>query len=72
MHAELTNRLRTLLEAPSPEAAVEVLRAADRASDEARRLAILKLDDHLRARPEERSRDVVATLIALRRVGGAS
>jgi len=72
MHAELTERVHALLELPSPEAAVEVLRAADRASDDARRLAILKLDDHLRARPETRDRDVVATLIALRRVGLSS
>lgn len=72
MHADLTDRVRALIELPSPETAVEVLRAADRAPDDARRLAILELDEHLRARPETRSRDVVATLIALRRVGLSS
>lgn len=69
MSEALRNRVRTLLELPSPEAAAEVRRAADGASDEARRLAIIELDEHLRSRPETRSRDVAAALIALRRVG---
>lgn len=72
MPAQLTTHVRALLEAPSPEAAVAVLRAADSSGEEERRLAIAELESHLRTRPERRERDIAAALVALRRAGPLS
>lgn len=74
MHANslIETAVATLLAAPTPEAAVAVLRAADEAGETARRRAIAELDEHLRGNPETRQRDVVSALIALRRAGLSS
>lgn len=68
----LLEKVAELLEAPSPGAAVEVLRAADTAGEAERRLAIEAIERHLRSRPETRARDVASTLISLRRAGAVS
>jgi len=72
MNETVTDAVRELLARPSRESAVALLRAADSASEESRRSAISELDAHVRATPEQRSPDVAAALIALRRAGLAS
>lgn len=61
-----------LLTQPTRESAVAVLRAVELAPDAARRIAIDRLDAQLREQPEERSRLIADTVVALRRVGAAS
>lgn len=55
----------------SPESSVIALRAIDAAPDQARRMAMDKLDSHLRANPETRQKAIADLMIALRRAGGA-
>lgn len=61
-----------LLAQPSADAAVELLRAVEGATEAERRLALDRLDNHLRAEPEGRVRPIVDATIALRRAGLAS
>jgi len=58
-----------LLAQPTTEAAVVLLRAVEQAPDAARRIAIDRLDEHLRQNPTERSRPIADAVVALRRVG---
>ena len=72
MTATVSDAVRELLARPSRESAVALLRAADSSSEESRRAAIAELDAHVRSAPDQRSPDVAAALIALRRAGLAS
>ena len=56
-----------LLAQPSPDAAVDVLRAADAGPDSARRDALARLDTYLRQTPDSYQRSVADCIIALRR-----
>lgn len=56
----------------STDASVAALRAINAAPDHARRLAMDKLDAHLRDNPEKPAKPVVDLMISLRRVGGVA
>lgn len=71
MIVTVTDCVRALIEAPSHDAAVELLRVVDASADDVRRQAIEQLDAHLRQTPDRRERHIAETLIALRRAGGA-
>jgi hypothetical protein len=70
MKAAVENLVARLILNPGPDIAVALVREVDASTDVDRRGAIDRLEDHLRARPDRRSRDVAAALIALRRAGG--
>jgi hypothetical protein len=70
MTSTVANLVDRLLLDPGPDVAVALVREVDAAPESDRRAAIDRLESHLRARPEHRSRDIAAALIALRRAGG--